>query len=71
MTLDADKWNCAGGDLSSFVTNIILCIVLFGTLLEQIYQLTFYPFLFYVLIYMFMFLMYLVCMHSFTQHIYL
>ena len=24
MTLDADKWNCAGGDLSSCVTNIIL-----------------------------------------------
>ena len=24
MTLDAAKWNCAGGDLSSCVTNIIL-----------------------------------------------
>ena len=35
------------------------CIMIFGTLLEQIYQLTFYPFLFYVRIYIqFMFLMY-------------
>ena len=60
MTLDAAKWNGIGGELSSCVinTSIISCIIIFGTLLEQIYQLTFYPFLFYVLIYMFMFLMF-------------
>ena len=60
MTLDAAKWNGTGGELSSCVINtpIRSCIIIFGTLLEQICQLTFYPFLFYVLIYMFMFLMY-------------
>ena len=60
MTLDAAKWNDTGGELSSCVinTSIRSYIIIFGTLSEQIYQLTFYPFLFYVLIYMFMFLMY-------------
>ena len=60
MTLDAAKWNDTDGELSSCVinTSIRSCIIIFGTLSEQIYQLTFYPFLFYVLIYMFMFLMY-------------
>ena len=58
MTLDAAKWNGTGGELSSCVinTSIRSCIIIFGTLSEQIYQLTFYPF--FVLIYMFMFLMY-------------
>ena len=57
MTLDAAKWNGTGGELSSCVihTSIRSCIIIFGTLSEQIYQLTF---LFCVLIYMFMFLMY-------------
>ena len=60
MTLDAAKWNGTGGELSSCVINTFIrsCIIIFGTLSEQIYQLTFDPFLFYVLIYMFMFLMY-------------
>ena len=60
MTLGAAKWNDTGGELSSCVinTSIRSCIIIFGSLLQQIYQLTFYPFLFYVLIYMFMFLMY-------------
>ena len=61
MTLDAAKWNGTGGELSSCVinTSIRSCIIIFGTLSEQIYQLTFYIFvLFYVLIYMFMFLIY-------------
>ena len=60
MTLDAAKWNGTGGELSSCVINpsIRSCIIIFGTLSKEIYQLTFYPFLFYVLIYMFMFLMY-------------
>ena len=60
MTLDAAKWNGTRGELSSCVinTSIRSCVIIFGTLSEQIYQLTFYPFLFYVLIYMFMFLMY-------------
>ena len=60
MTLDAAKRNGTGGELSSCVinTSIRSCIIIFGTLSEQIYQLIFYPFLFYVLIYMFMFLMF-------------
>ena len=60
LTLEAAKWNGTGGELSSCVinTSIRSCIIIFGTISEQIYQLTFYPFLFYVLIYMFMFLMY-------------
>ena len=57
MTLDAAKWNGTGDELSSCVinTSIRSCIIIFGTLSKQIYQLTFYPFLFYVLIYMFMY----------------
>ena len=54
MTLDAAKWNGTGGELSSCVisTSIRSCIIIFGTLSEQIYQLTFYLFvLFYVLVY--------------------
>ena len=60
MTLDAAKWNGTGGELSPCVINTFIrsCIIIFGTLSDQMYQLTFYPFLFYVLIYMFMFLMY-------------
>ena len=60
MTLDAAKWNGTGGELSSRVinTSIRSYIIIFGTLSEQIYQLTFYLFLFYLLIYMSMFLMY-------------
>ena len=50
MTLDTAKWNGTGGELSACVinTSIRSCIIIFGTLSEQIYQLTFYPFLFYV-----------------------
>ena len=46
MTLDAAKWNSTGGELSSCVinTSIRSCIIIFGTLSEQIYQLTFYIF---------------------------
>ena len=62
MTLDAAKWNGTGGELSSCVINTLIrsCIIIFGTLSEQIYQLTFYPFCFVLCtyIYMFMFLMY-------------
>ena len=60
MTLDAAKWNGTGGKLSSCVinTSIRSCIIIFGTLSEHIFHMTYYPFLFYVLIYMFMFLMY-------------
>ena len=60
ITLDAAKWNCDGAELSSCVITLFYgsCIIIFRTLLEQIYQLTFYPFLFHVLIYMFMFVMY-------------
>ena len=52
MTLDAAEWNGTGGELSSCVinTSIRSCIIIFETLSEQIYQLTFYPFLIYVLI---------------------
>ena len=48
MTLDAAKWNGAGGELSSCVINNIPLdhVFIFGTLLEQIYQLNFYPFYF-------------------------
>ena len=62
MTLDASKWNGAGGELSSCVINNIPLdhVSEYSEyFLEQIYQLTYYPFLVYVLIYiMFMFLMY-------------
>ena len=74
MTLDAAKWNGTGGELSSCVinTSIISCIIIFGTLSEQIYQLTFYLFLFYVLIYICLcFLCFVICMHSFhSAHIF-
>ena len=60
MTLDAAKWNATGGELSSCVinTSIRSCIIIFGTLSEQIYQLTFYPFLFYVLINIYVYVSY-------------
>ena len=59
MTLDAAKWNGAGCELMCYKQySMGSCIIIFETLSEQIFQLTFYPFLFYVLIYMFMFLMY-------------
>ena len=74
MTLDATKWNGTGGELSSCVinTSIRSCIKIFGTLSEQIYQLTFYPFLFYVLIYICLcFLCIVNCMHSFhSAHVF-
>ena len=59
ITLDAAKWNCDGAELSSCVINTSnrSCIIIFGTLLGQIYQSIFILF-FYVLIYMFMFLVY-------------
>ena len=73
MTLDAAKWNGTGGELSSCVinTSIRSYILIFGILSEQIYQLTFYPFLFYVLIYICLcFLCIVICMHSFhSAHI--
>ena len=58
MTLDAAKWNDTGGEISSCVinTSIRSYIIIFGTLSEQIYQLTFYPFLFYVLIYIYIYI---------------
>ena len=60
MTLDAAKWNGTGGELSSCVINssIRSCIIIFGTLSEQIYQLTFYPFLVLCTYIIYMFLMY-------------
>ena len=68
MTLDAAKWNGTGGELSSCViinTSIRSCIIIFGTLSEQIYQLTFY-----VLICL-CFLCIVICMHSFhSAHIF-
>ena len=46
--------------------------MIFGTFLEPIHPLTFYPFLFYVVIYMFMFLCIVICMHSFlSAHIFI
>ena len=72
--LTSIKWNGTGGELSSCVinTSIRSCIIIFGTLSEQIYQLTFYPFLFYVLIYICLcFLCIVVCMHSFhSAHVF-
>ena len=53
ITLDAAKWNCAGGEPSLCVINTIP-LNTFGTNLPV----DFLSFLFYVLIYMFMFLMY-------------
>ena len=56
MTLDAAKWNDTGGELSSCVINISIrsCIIIFRTLSEQIYQLTFYPICFmYLYIYVY------------------
>ena len=49
-----------GGELSSCVINTFIrsCIIIFGTLSEQIYQLTFYPFFVLCTYIMFMFLMY-------------
>ena len=48
MNLDAAKWNGTGGELSSCVINTFIrsCIIIFGTLSEQIYQLTFVLFCF-------------------------
>ena len=75
MTLDAAKWNGTGGELSSCVinTSIRSCIIIFGTLSEQIYQLIFYPFLFYVLIYVYVYVSYVLWFACivFIQHIYL
>ena len=69
ITLDAAKWNGAGGDIYSIGS----CIIIFGTLLEQISQSTFYPFLFYVLIYICLcFLCIVNCMPSFhATHIFI
>ena len=55
MTLDAAKWNGTGGELSSCVinTSIRSCILIFGTLSEQIYQLTVYPFVLCTYIYVY------------------
>ena len=43
ITLDAAKWNCDGAELSSCAinTSVRSCIIIFGTLSGQIYQLTF------------------------------
>ena len=58
MTLDAAMWKGAVRKLSSCIIINSISIIIFGTLLEQIYPFTFSSFLFHVLIYMFMFLMY-------------
>ena len=60
MTLDAAKWNCAGGELSSCVTNIIIFdhVSYYSEHFWINLPVDFFPFLFYVLIYMFMFLVY-------------
>ena len=54
------------------------CIIIFGTIFEQIYQLSFYPFLFFILscfIYLYIclcFLCIVICMHSFhSAHIFI
>ena len=48
------------------------CIIIFGTLWEQIYQLTFYSFLFYVLIYIYICLCIVIGMQSFhSAHIFI
>ena len=73
MTLDASKWDGTGGELSSCVinTSIRSCIIIFGTLSEQIYQLTFYPFCFMCLYICLCFLCNVICMHSFhSAHIF-
>ena len=75
MTLDAAGWNCAGGDLSSCVTDIILLDHV-SYYSERVYQLTFfYPFLFYVLIYIYIYVyvfyvLWFACMVSFSTNVY-
>ena len=60
VTLDTAKLNGTGGELSSCVinTSIRSCIIIFGTLSDQIYQLTFYLFYFMYLYICLCFLMY-------------
>ena len=74
MTLDAAKWNGTGGELSSCVinTSIRSCIIIFGTLSEQIYQLTFYHF-FVLCTYIYVYVSYVLWFACivFIQHIYL
>ena len=74
MTVDAAKWNCADGDISSCVTNIILLDHVsyysehFGT------NLPVDPFILSCFMYLYIYLCFLcivVCLHSFIQHIYL
>ena len=67
LTLEAAKWNGTGGELSSCVinTSIRSCIIIFGTISEQIYQLTFYPYFFMYLYICLCFLCIVICMHSF------
>ena len=69
MTLDAAKWNCTGGELSSYVinTSIRSCIIIFGTLSEQIYHFFCFMYLYICLC----FLWFVICMHSFhSAHIF-
>ena len=74
MTLDAAKWNGTGGELSSCVinTSIRSCIIIFGTLSEQIYQMTFYIFVCFMYLFICLcFLCIVICMHSFhSAHIF-
>ena len=67
MTLDAAKWNGTGGEFSScgINTSIRSCIIIFGTLSEQIYKLTFDLFCFMYLHLCLCFLCIVICMHSF------
>ena len=72
MTVDAAKWNGTGGELSSCVINTIRsCSIIFGTLLEQIYQLTFFVLLYVPMYLCLCFLCIVICMHSFhSAHIF-
>ena len=55
ITLDAARWNCDGAELSPCVITLFYgsCIIIFGTLSGQIYQLTFYPFVLCTYIYVY------------------
>ena len=72
MTLDADKWNCAGGDLSSCVTNIILLDHIirntFGTNLP-VDRLSILGLCTYIYVYIF-YVLWVACIVSFSTYIY-
>ena len=60
MTLDAAKYDGTGGELSSCVINTFTrsCIIIFGTLSEQIYQLTFYIYFCFMYLYIYVYVSY-------------